>query len=134
MNQDDLRGIMGMYTPKIPDISPTIFKDLRPQNFASDFYDRLVKWINDFDASLDDEHEVGLRLVNFGQTVTFHLENIGYWNPALISFTGTTEDGNPVELIQHVNQISILLMKLKRPDPSKPKRKIGFDAQDADEQ
>jgi hypothetical protein len=53
-------------------------------------------------------------------------DDIGYWNPSLISFQGRTDDGQPVELIQHVSQISILLMKLKRPDPSKPKRKIGF--------
>jgi hypothetical protein len=95
-------------------------------NFASEFHKRLVKWINDFDSTLDQEHEVGVRLVSFGQTVVFHLDDMSYWNPSLISFQGTTEDGQPVELIQHVSQISILLMKLKRPDPTKPKRKIGF--------
>jgi len=96
-------------------------------NLASEFYSRLVEWINDFDSSLDQEYEVGVRLVSFGQTVVFHLDDMGYWNPSLISFRGRTDDGQPVELIQHVSQISILLMKLKRPDPSKPKRKIGFD-------
>lgn len=96
------------------------------QNLASEFYMRLSKWINDFDSTLDQEHEVGVRLVSFGQTVVFHLEDISYWNPSLISFLGFTEDGQPVELIQHVSQISILLMKLKRPDPTKPRSKIGF--------
>jgi hypothetical protein len=96
-------------------------------NLASEFHSRLVKWINDFDSSLDQEYEVGVRLVSFGQTVVFHLDDISYWNPSLISFQGRTDDGHPVELIQHVSQISILLMKLKRPDPSKPKRKIGFE-------
>jgi Family of unknown function (DUF6173) len=95
-------------------------------NLASAFHTRLVKWISDFDAGLDEAHEVGVRLVNFGQTVTFRLSGIGYWNPSLISFRGVTEDGNPVELIQHVTQISVLLMKLPRPDPSVPKHPIGF--------
>ena len=95
-------------------------------NLASEFYERLVKWVNDFDKSLDQEHEVGVRLVTFGQTVIFHLEDIGYWNPSLILFQGTTEDGNPVELIQHVSQISILLTKLPRKDAETPKRPIGF--------
>jgi hypothetical protein len=95
-------------------------------NYASAFYDRLKKWINEFDASLDQEHEVGVRLVNFGQTVVFHLEGMGYYNPSLILFYGNTEDGNPVELIQHVSQISILLTKLQRKDPSIPKKPIGF--------
>ena len=98
-------------------------------NFASEFYRRLVEWINNFDSTLDQEHEVGVRLVSFGQTVVFHLDDMSYWNPSLISFQGITEDGEPVELIQHVSQISILLMKLKRPDPTKPKKKLGFIAE-----
>jgi hypothetical protein len=95
-------------------------------NYASEFHKRLMKWINDFNASLDDKHEVGLRLVSFGQTVTFHLQDLGYWDPSLISFSGTTETGEPVELIQHVSQISILLMKMQRLQPEKPKVPIGF--------
>ncbi|MGO9611951.1 MAG: DUF6173 family protein [Dissulfurispiraceae bacterium] len=99
------------------------------QGMASAFYERLAKWINNFDSSLDEEHEVGVRLVSFGQTILFHLKGMGYWNPFLISFSGTTDDGDPVELIQHVNQISILLMKLPRKDPEKPKRPIGFNTE-----
>ncbi len=95
-------------------------------NLASEFHDRLIKWINDFDSSLDLDYEVGIRLVSFGQEVTFHLSDIGYWNPSLISFSGYTEEGDPVELIQHVTQISILLKKMKRADPTIPKRPIGF--------
>jgi hypothetical protein len=99
-------------------------------NYASEFHRRLVTWINNFDSKLDKEHEVGVRLVSFGQSVVFHLHDIRFWNPSLIAFTGVSDDGNPVELIQHVSQISVLLMKLPRRDPSKPKRKIGFVQED----
>jgi len=95
-------------------------------NYASEFHRRLTNWINDFNASLDEEHEVGVRLVTFGQSITFRLDDIGYWNPSLISFHGLTEDGHPVELIQHVSQISILLMTLPRKDPTQPKKPIGY--------
>jgi len=95
-------------------------------NLASEFHNRLTDWIQHFDDGLDNEHEVGVRLVTFGQALTFHLDRLGYWNPSLISFCGTTEQGEPVELIQHVSQISILLLKMKRPDPTKPKKPIGF--------
>jgi len=95
-------------------------------NAASEFYTRLVEWINGFDASLDMGHEVGVRLVSFGQAVVFHLEDIGYWDPSLISFRGRTTDDEPVELIQHVSQISILLMKVPRKNPGEPKKPIGF--------
>ncbi len=114
------------------DIPRQIFEVPRPpslprdQNLASEFHKRLQKWISDFEQALDQKHEVGARLVSFGQSVTFHLENIGYWNPSLISFSGFTDDGEPVELIQHVSQISILLVRVKRSDPLKPKRPIGF--------
>ena len=101
-------------------------------NYASEFYKRLVKWITNFDQSLDNQHEVGVRLVNFGQTVVFHLDDIGYSNPSLLIFSGSTEAGDPVELIQHVSQISILLMKLPRKHPEQPKRPIGFLAAMAD--
>lgn len=94
-------------------------------NLASEFHMRLMSWINDFHRNLDDDLEVGARLVNFGQSVTFHVENIGYWNPSLISFMGKNEVGEPVELVQHVTQISILLVAMKRKS-IEPKRPIGF--------
>jgi Family of unknown function (DUF6173) len=95
-------------------------------NLASEFYRKLVWSINQFNGELDQEHDIGVRLVSFGQTMVFHLKGMGYSNPSLIHFLGTTEDGNPVKLIQHVSQISVLLMAMKRADPSKPKEPLGF--------
>ncbi len=106
--------------------NPSHFMPPKDQNLADEFYRRLISWINDFHRGLDEEHEVGARLVSFGQTVTFHIDDIGYWNPSLISFQGKNENGDSVELIQHVSQISILLVALKRANSNKPKRPIGF--------
>jgi len=94
---------------------------------ASEFYKRLMHYIKEFDTSLDQEHEVGVRLVNFGQTIQFAVHNIGYYNPKLISFYGELEDGSQVQLVQHVNQISFLLLSVKRKNPEHPKRQIGFE-------
>ena len=99
---------------------------LSQANYASQFYAHLANLIVDFDSKLDNEHEVGVRLVNFGQTVVFSLEDMRYCDPSLISFIGRTQEGQPVELIQHVNQISLLLMKLPRQYPAEPKKPIGF--------
>lgn len=120
-----------MPLPKVPPISippnPSYaLKAIAEANLASEFYERLVKWISKFDESLDNEYEVGVRLVNFGQTIIFHLKDIDYWNPSLLIFRGTTESGEPVELIQNTSQISILLMKLPRKEPELPKNPIGF--------
>jgi len=124
----------------IPKIDPAILMDSHPAkmrqiaeaNLASEFYSRLAEWISNFDASLDPEYEVGVRLVNFGQTLVFHLAGMGYSNPSLITFNGVTDNGEPVELIQHVSQLSVLLMKLPRREPEKPKQPIGFKLSETD--
>jgi len=95
-------------------------------NFANEFHKKLIKWINSYHQSLDDEYEAGGQLTNFGSTINFHFTDISYSNPSLISFSGLLEDGSPVELIQHVSQISVLLIKKKRVNPEEPKRPIGF--------
>lgn len=105
---------------------PELMLPPKDHNLADEFHRRLINWINDFHQSLDEEHEVGARLVNFGQAITFHIEDIGYWNPSLISFQGKNQLGEPVELIQHVSQISILLVAMKRENIDQPKRPIGF--------
>ena len=97
-------------------------------NFANEFHYRLISWINEFHRDLDDEYEVGGQLASFGRFIEFHFTDISYWNPSLISFIGRLEDGSPVELVQHVSQINILLIKKKRLNPEEPKRPIGFAA------
>ena len=119
-------GSLTTYNPPaaIPVPGP---RDPRDGYRASDFRNQIVDWITDFDASLDDAHEVGFHLVSFGPSLVFHLTDIGFSDPQLISFFGhKEEDEQPVQLIQHVSQISVLLVKVKRADPSEPKRRIGF--------
>jgi hypothetical protein len=123
-----------MEFPRIPMPPPNPLVLAIERNYASEFYKRLASWISAFDAKLDQAHEVGVRLVSFGQNITFHLGNIGYSNPSLISFSGVTEDGSPVELIQHVSQISVLLMRVPRKDPTAPKRPIGFSVEAEEKQ
>jgi Family of unknown function (DUF6173) len=118
-----LPNIEPIHIPPNPNFA---LKDIAEANLASVFYEILVNRINAFDKELDNNFDVGVRLVNFGQTVIFHLEDMAYHNPSLIMFKGRTNEGEQVELIQHTSQISILLMKLPRPDPELPKQKIGF--------
>ena len=73
--------------PIIPDLRNPLVESVE-SNYASEFHNRLTKWISEFDASLDESHEVGARLVSFGQTLVFHLEQIGFSNPSLIFFRG----------------------------------------------
>ncbi|EPN50151.1 hypothetical protein A241_18648 [Pseudomonas syringae pv. actinidiae ICMP 19094] len=95
-------------------------------NHASEFYWRLLDWINTFHRELEDEYEVGGQLVTFGGEVTFSFTDLTYWNPSLIGFYGNKPDGSPVKLIQHVSQINVLLVRQRRARPEEPKRPIGF--------
>ena len=81
-------------------------------------------YITEFEASLEPDQEVGVRLVTFGNAVTFHAEEIGFCKPHIISFKGITPDGERVRLIQHVSQLSFLLKAVKKL-ADKPRR-IGF--------
>lgn len=111
------------------DFKPTAVA-LAEAEYASKFYEHLVRMINEFEEDLDDEHEAGIRLVSFGQTIQFHVVDIGYQNPSIIIFYGITENGQKVQLIQNVSQLSFLLMTMKRLNPEEPKRKIGFEPEE----
>jgi hypothetical protein len=95
-------------------------------SMAGAFHDRLNQQIKAFDEALDQDHEVGVKLVAFGQAITFHVSALGYHNPALIFFFGETVDGEKVQLIQHISQISFVLIAIPKPKPEEPKRPFGF--------
>ena len=86
---------------------------------ADIFYKQLVEEIKKFDKELDKTNEVGVRLLSYGNTLQFHIINIniGYQNPYLIYFYGELEDGSPIRLVQHVSQISFVLIAMKEKKP-----------------
>lgn len=96
------------------------------KGYANIFYEQLVERIKKFDKSIDEDHEVGVKLVSYGNVFQFYLTGLGYQNPYLMIFKGVLDDNSPVELLQHVTQINFTLIKLKKVEPEKPKRKIGF--------
>jgi Family of unknown function (DUF6173) len=130
MSDIDIFKALNFNIPKPLDFHLPDFKSLAQLSTASEIYKHLVEMINTYDIQLDQEHEVGVRLVSFGQSVTLHVNELGYYNPNLIIFHGHLEDGSLVQLIQHISQISFLLTSVKRLDPSTPKRQIGFHAKE----
>jgi len=109
------------------DITSTkILNESQELELASDFFKQLSHYMDQFDKSLNQTQEIGIKLVSFGQTIQFTVRNIGYYNPKLICFYGEMPDGSPVQLIQHVNQISFLLTAVQRKNPEQEKPPIGF--------
>ena len=104
-----------------PPFAPRV--DEATLNPAKWMYERLVRSVIDFEKKLDASREIGLRLIQFGPGETLAIEDIGFWGPDLITFFGRNADGNPVELMQHISQVNLLLVAV--PVSGKPKR-IGF--------
>lgn len=92
---------------------------------ASDMYKRVVTLINKFEEDLPDDLQAGGRLVSAGN-ITFSIQDVGYWDPNMIVFYGELEDGSRVELVQHLSQLNLLLVAVKRTNPEEPRRVIGF--------
>ncbi|TKC14355.1 DUF6173 family protein [Robertmurraya kyonggiensis] len=94
---------------------------------ANTIAEDLIIAVTKFNLELDDNHEVGVMLASFGQTITVNITGIGYQGSKLIKFTGFLVDGgSPVELLQHVSQLNFLLISLPRENPEEPKKNIGF--------
>jgi hypothetical protein len=95
---------------------------------AESTYQRLMKYIGQFEMQLDRDHEIGGRFVSFGDDTHFHIADVGYWNPDIITFDGFDQNGNRMKLIQHVSQLNVLLIAVRKMTPAaEPPRRIGFD-------
>jgi hypothetical protein len=107
-----------------PDVSGLIESFRRSRNPSEWTYDRLTEYICEFEKSLDENHEIGARLVSFGNSVVFHIDDMGYYGPDIITFYGVDSSGQKVQLIQNTSQLSILLVAMKK--LGERPRRIGF--------
>ena len=94
--------------------------------WADEQFEILKKYVQEFEITLDTEHEVGIMMTNFGQTVLMTVEQITYEDPVLMVFKGYV-NGRPSTLIQHVNQLNFMLTSIEK-ETDRPKRQIGFSA------
>jgi len=115
------------FTPSFDRFSEKLDQSQEQNHLRNNPVIQVCKAIRDyveaFERSLDSDHEVGIRLASFSG-VAFHAQQIGFSMPNVITFSGNTEDGEKVQLIQHVSQTSFLL-KAVRKQAEKPTR-IGF--------
>lgn len=103
--------------------------DVPTQHMWSDTqFEVIRKYIEEFETALDSEHEVGIMLTNFGQSLLMQVTEITYEKSVLMVFKGYV-NGQESTLIQHINQLNFLLTKMPK-DPERPKRRIGFITQE----
>ena len=87
---------------------------------------RVLLRIQAFEEALDEKHEVGLQLVTVGQARLLHVRNIAYLGNSVLEIEGTLDDGSGCALMQHVTQLSFMLVRVRKQDPKKPREPIGF--------
>src|SRR5437868_1511689 len=71
-------------------------------------FERLVRRIEEFEARITNEQELGGTWVGAPRGPV-HITDLGYWGPDLIEFHGVDADGNPFHLIQHHTQVNVML-------------------------
>lgn len=88
-------------------------------------YERLILYIQNFEKTLDNEHEIAMGFTG-AEAGVIRIEGMGYFDPDIVTFYGSEPSGVKTQLIQHVSQLNVLLRALpKKADRAKPAR-IGF--------
>lgn len=88
-------------------------------------YERLILYIQKFEETLDEEHEVAMGFTNGGGGL-MRIEGMGYFDPDIVTFYGQDQLGTRTQLVQHVSQLSVMLRATtKQPEAKEPTR-IGF--------
>lgn len=114
------------YMPKIkvPEIEPIVIDTPFQHMFVDEQFQIIKNYIQKFEKTLDTQHEVGVMMTNFGQSIIMQVTEITYEEPVLLIFKGYI-NGKMSVLIQHMNQLNFLLTSLDKVT-EEPKRPIGF--------
>jgi hypothetical protein len=97
-----------------------------PASPAESVFRRLVLYIREFEAQLDQDQEIGGRMVSFGSTVQFHIVDMGFWGPDILTFDGVDDRGSRMKLIQNISQLNVLLVAMPKRTPEAAPQRIGF--------
>ena len=109
--------------PLVADFSAA---EIESKSAAQWAYERLILYIQNFEAGLDAEHEVAMGLTETGAGV-LSIEGLGFFDPDIVTFYGRDPSGARVQLVQHVTQLNVVLRAHPKPATAEIPRRIGFD-------
>jgi len=120
---DDDTPLTAEQKPLPEAVSEIPYEDKSPAEWA---YERLILYIQNFEEQLDNSQEVAMGFAG-GDVGILRIEGIGYFDPDLVTFYGTDDEGTKTQLIQHVSQLNVMLRAEPREDESDaPPNRIGF--------
>lgn len=88
-------------------------------------FERLILYIRNFESQLDNQHEVAMGFTG-GDAGVLRIEGIGYYDPDILTFYGSDEEGTRTQLIKHVSQLNVMLRAMPKPEEADEPRRIGF--------
>jgi len=100
-------------------------KPVEKKSAAEWAYERIILYIQNFEKTLDNEHEVAMGFVG-GDAGVLKIEGMGYFDPDVITFYGSDASGSKTQLVQHVSQLSVILRALPKPRAQAEPERIGF--------
>ena len=74
---------------------------------------------------LNKDEEVALSFTG-GEAGVVRIEGLGYFDPDILTFYGTTDDGARTQLVKHVSQLNVMLIALPAAEEIEEPDQIGF--------
>ena len=93
-------------------------------NYADTFYDNLQELISDYQKELAKDEQLSLRYF-FPSGETISIDDIGYYNPSVVIFHGTTNAGDECHILAHMNSVQ-LLVTISKAGSGVKRKQIGF--------
>ncbi|WP_092645320.1 DUF6173 family protein [Jannaschia faecimaris] len=97
-------------------------KDKSPAEWA---FQRVILQLKAFEDSLDDDHVTGMGFAG-GPSGVLRIQGIGFSAPDLVTFSGTNENGEAMQAIQHVSQLNVMLRAVAKSPSQEVAERIGF--------
>ena len=88
-------------------------------------YERLIMYIQNFEKTLDNEHEIAMGFTGADAGV-MRIEGMGYFDPDIVTFYGSDPTGAKTQLVQHVSQLNVMLRALPKQVEEAAPTRIGF--------
>jgi hypothetical protein len=108
-------------SPGKPTVPKSPSKAKSPAEWA---YERLILYIQNFESQLDKTQEVAMGFTGSDAGI-IRIEGLGFFDPDIVTFYGTDQNGARTQLVQHVSQLNVLLRAIPIRS-QEPPRRIGF--------
>lgn len=88
-------------------------------------FQRVILHLKAFEEALSDDQVAAMAFAG-GPSGVLRIQGVGFSAPDLVTFSGVDEAGHPMQAVQHVSQVNVLLRAVPRPVDAPEPERIGF--------